>query len=96
MSTKEIQQPTNPDIPKTKAEWVWLLWRVVPVFIFMGIVIWVLFAWVQDGRAEQNKRFSEQNKRIDKLEKLVEDCATAKKDRIEQGIDEILRRIPEK
>lgn len=82
MSTETI--PTTPNKPEV----FWNLWKLSPVFGLMALAIWVLLAWVQDGRDEQTRR-------IDKLEKMVDDCATSKKDRIESGIDEILRRLPE-
>jgi len=55
-------------------------------FVIMGIAMWVMYTWVQEGRRSQDEQ-------IEELKLMVRDCNQSKRDRIEQGIIQLNTKV---
>lgn len=49
-------------------------------FVILGGVVWIMYSWIEDGRIAQDKEISE-------LREMVQECAKAKKDRLETQVE---------
>lgn len=78
---------TPPNLPNVKTLW-FIVDKCITITV-MAIVIWGLWAWVE-------KRDTQRDEQINKLETAVSECLQNKQDRIEAGVQEILRRMPDK
>lgn len=59
------------------------------IFIFMLGCMWVMYNWVEQSRVERNEQVKEQNEQIKDLRRIVDDCASAKRDQLELDVQAI-------
>lgn len=59
------------------------------VFLVMGLMCWVMYSWVEQSRIERNEQVKEQNDQIKDLRRIVDDCASAKRDQLEIDVQAI-------
>jgi hypothetical protein len=58
-------------------------------FLVMGMCMWVMYTWVDQSRIERMQQVKEQNEQIKDLRRIVDDCASAKRDRLELDVQAI-------
>lgn len=59
------------------------------VFLVMAAVCWVMYNLIIEDRRERNEQFEAQNEQIKDLRRIVDDCASAKKDQLELDVQAI-------
>lgn len=58
-------------------------------FAVMGACMWVMYNWVDQSRVERIQQVKEQNEQIKDLRRIVDDCASAKRDQLELDVQAI-------
>ena len=59
------------------------------VFAVMGMVSWAMYSFIIEDRKERNDQIKEQNEQIKDLRRIVDDCASAKRDQLELDVQAI-------
>lgn len=59
------------------------------IFFVMAGCMWVMYNWVEQSRLERNQQVKEQNEQIKDLRRIVDDCASAKRDQLELDVQAI-------
>jgi hypothetical protein len=55
-------------------------------FVVMGFCMWIMYNWVEQGRKDDHEQIKE-------LRSMVEDCAQAKKDKLEIDVQTINSKV---
>ncbi len=59
------------------------------IFALMLLCMWIMYNWVEQSRIERNEQVKEQNEQIKDLRRIVDDCASAKRDQLELDVQAI-------
>ena len=59
------------------------------IFFVMAGCMWVMYNWVEQSRLERNEQVKDQNEQIKDLRRIVDDCASAKRDQLELDVQAI-------
>jgi|GEM_PF-5887217 len=59
------------------------------VFAVMGMVSWAMYSFIVEDRRERAEQVNEQNEQIKDLRRIVDDCASAKRDKLEMDVQAI-------
>jgi len=55
-------------------------------FVVLGVVVFIMYNWVEQGRIKQDEQLSE-------MRNLVEDCARSKKEKIELEVEKVNMKV---
>jgi hypothetical protein len=55
-------------------------------FVVLGVVVFIMYNWVEQGRINQDEQLSE-------MRNLVEDCARSKKEKIELEVEKVNMKV---
>lgn len=55
-------------------------------FVVLGVVVFIMYNWVEQGRVKQDEQLSE-------MRNLVEDCARSKKEKIELEVEKVNMKV---
>lgn len=59
------------------------------IFVVMGMVSWAMYVFIVEDRKLREKQVNEQNEQIKDLRRIVDDCASAKRDQLEIDVQAI-------
>lgn len=59
------------------------------IFVIMGMVSWAMYVFIVEDRKLREKQVNEQNEQIKDLRRIVDDCASAKRDKLEIDVQAI-------
>lgn len=79
----------NNDVKILLPQKAWLLNlfkdKGMTVVIMFGCM-WIMYNWIEQSRTERNEQVREQNEQIKDLRRIVDNCASAKKDQLELDV----------
>ena len=55
-------------------------------FVVLGVVVFIMYNWVEQGRKKQDEQLNE-------MRHLVEDCARSKKEKIELEVEKVNMKV---
>jgi hypothetical protein len=55
-------------------------------FVVLGVVVFIMYNWVEQGRIKQDQQLNE-------MRNLVEDCARSKKEKIELEVEKVNMKV---
>lgn len=90
-NTSEIED-IKITVPSKVQVFLWLKDKGL-VFLVMGIVSMVMYSFIVEDRRERRQEAKEQKEQIKDLRRIVDDCASAKRDQLELDVQAINMKV---